>query len=391
MLTWQELVAFERALRTTKVLSVYVGGAAADPAARDVWRRELRQLVEQRRAELRAAPHEERAAFDRCVARLEEALAPYTGTVRARGWMGVFAARPEGHGEPGETGRDEYAGPLPAPPPAPLVAWEDGMRAAPCVAALSAQRHAIVAVVDSRLARVHRWANDRLETLETLRAHVHVGPTDHMGYPPRGGFHTGTRGAAGADAADREQQRGTETMLHELADRLELLAGPRGLMLVGGIPEVAAAAMAALPERLRPRARIVMLDVHATDAQVGAAARRAAAEAREEKELEAVAMLVDLQAAGGRVVIGVPPVREALREHAVQSLWLSPTLVRDAPLDAEAVVRAAFDHMLEPEVVTGEAARRLDEAGGAGALLRFVPARQQLPLGGEAREKVTGG
>lgn len=370
MLTLLELVQLERSYRTGKALTVYLDGRSPDPAQRTAWRRALNHALAELRDSLHEAPHAEREAFARCVEALEESLADHDGALRTRGWVGFFPEEGVAHTEA-----------LPVDVPM-VVAWGDGIRVAPYLRALKQHQPAIVALVDSRMARIHRFAHGTLEEVETLRAHAHVGPPQHMGAPPRQGFHTGTRGTAGSDATDRELRAATADMLRTLSDRLATLAGSDGWILVAGIPEVVSDAMSAMPIRLEPRVRRVEhLDIHATRAQIAAAAEAGAREARREYDLARVTDLLERYAAGGHGMAGFPLTLEALHEHAVETVYFSGEFLSAHPGGAELLVRAAFDQHVRPEYVSGPAATRLDdEAGGVGASLRFVSTRKRPPV-----------
>ncbi|HET7187058.1 MAG TPA: hypothetical protein VFI52_02840 [Gemmatimonadaceae bacterium] len=370
MLTLLELVQLERSYRTGKALTVYLDGRSPDPAQRTAWRRALNHALAEVRDTLHDAPRAEREAFARCVEEMEESLAEHDGALRARGWVGFFPEEGVAHTEA-----------LPVDVPL-IVAWGDGIRVAPYIRALKQHQPAIVALVDSRMARVHRFAHGMLEEVETLRAHAHVGPAEHMGYPPRQGFHTGTRGSAGSDASDRELRAATADMLRTLADRLTTLAGSDGWILLAGIPEVVSDAMSAMPIRLERRVRrLEHLDIHATRAQIAQAVEAGAREARREYDLARVTDLLERHAAGGHGVAGFPLTHEALHEHAVETLYFSGEFLAAHPGGAELLVRAAFDERIRPEYVSGPAATRLDdEAGGVGASLRFVSMRKRPPV-----------
>jgi hypothetical protein len=370
MLTWQELVELERSLPQQKVLSVYLDGTVRDPAARAAWRRILRNGLTRTRDALRDAPHAEREAFDACVAQLEKAVGPDEVALGSPGWMGFFAA-----------GAEPRVARLPVAVES-QVAWGDGLRIAPALGASVAHAPAALALVDARVARIYRLGEEALELLETQRAEAHVGPAEHMGYPPRVGFHTGTRGTAATDEAQRELRAGTEAMLREVAHRLEGIAGRGGCILLGGIPETVAELERSLSERGRERAhRIAGVDVHATPAQLTAMAIAERHVAEQEGALQRVLAVLDRGAAGGKGALGLEATAEALAERAVERVLVTPRFITDHPAEMEAVLRESFAQAAGVELMTGAAAGRLDaDGGGVAARLRFVPARVQPPL-----------
>lgn len=371
MLSYAELLELDRSLRGSKVLSVYIDGHAPDPAERGVWRRRLESSITSLHRTIESAPRAEREAFEKCVRLLWERLATIPGAVRAMGWAAFVT----------EDGV-RYAEALPVPMPM-LAVWGAGARVAPYVRALKQQRPVIVAMVDHRRARLYRFRLGALEELETLRAHAHVGPIERMGGGPLSHFHPGTRGATGADEADRVLRSGHERMLAELADRLVDLAGDDGWIIVGGTPQPAKAAVRALPARVAPRAQVMpSLDIWSTRADIKRAAARGASMLRGARDREHVAELIERAAAGGLGTVGVEPTLEALRAGSVEALFLSQRFLEQQPAEAEAAIRGAFDQGAYVEDVTGTAATRLDaEAGGMGARLRFAHHREPVAAG----------
>jgi hypothetical protein len=374
MLTYAELVDIERSLRGRRVLSVYVGGPAPDPAGRHAWRRAVDGQLGAIRDSLQGASHEEREAFGRASALLGEQMDAMPGVVGAPGWVAFVTA--EGV---------RSAAPVPAPV-ASLVAWEVGARIAPYVRALKQERPVWVAVVDTRQARLYRYRAGALDALDTLRAHASVGPFDHMGDAPREHFHPGTRGTTGTDAAGRERRAATDRMVVELADRLDALSGGDGWIVLGGTPAAAGAALRALPAPAAARARVLPgLSVWSTDADIRWLAAEGASALRAERDGALVADLLERAGSRGRSAIGAPAVLHALDAGAVQELVLSYHFVERQPAEAEAAVRAAFDQRAAVEVASGRVGERLDrDGGGVAALLRFVPSTSPPPDAGAA-------
>jgi stalled ribosome rescue protein Dom34 len=232
----------------------------------------------------------------------------------------------------------------------------------------------ILAEVNAEGARLYRYAEGALETLEHLRAHVVTDSHDHMGSMPRQGFHTGTRGATGTDAAQRELRSGTRKMLHELARRLVTLAGAESWVVVGGTPVPAKAALSALPEALAPRTLLMpAMHIWASEAQIRDAAERGAAALQEAHDLVSVSAAIERAAQAGRGATGIDATLGALSSGAVDDLYLSDQLLERSPGEAEAAVRAALGHGARPQVVGGDAADLLNEmAHGIAARLRYV-------------------
>ncbi|HEX7019554.1 MAG TPA: hypothetical protein VF159_06090 [Gemmatimonadaceae bacterium] len=370
MLNQTELARIERELRRSKALTVYVANQPENPAERTAWRRALADGMDRVRRATGGAPHAEREALEASIRAVEAELTSYPETLPAHGWVAFATA--EGV---------RYRELLPVAPPA-MITWQDGIRVAPYLAARDNRLTSIIAVVDSRQGRVYRFDDGMLEKLDTIRSHAVIGPVEHMGYPPSTGFHTGTRGATGADAAQRELLVGRQHMLAELAQRLTDLSAPNACILVGGIPEVAIAALAALPQTVQHRAhRVVGLDVHARDSEIAAAALEGAKSLREAEDLAEVDEVLARWAAAGHAVVGPAPIRDALESGAVAHLYMTRAFIGSRAADAESLTIAALDQGAPVDVVGGGAATRLDAEGdGLAAALRFQPYRSVTPV-----------
>jgi hypothetical protein len=363
MLSYAELVDIERSLRGQRVLSAYVGGPPADPAARHGWRRAVDDELSDVRRSLGDAPHAEREAFERAAALLAEQLATTSAPEMTPGWAAFVTADAVW-----------WAGPVPAVIP-PLVAWGTGARVAPAVRAVEQERPVWVAVVDNRKARLYRCHDGELEVVDTLRAHTSVGPLDHMGAPPHEHFHSGTRGSTGTDAAEQELREATNRLLTEVAERLATLSAHGGWIVIGGTRQAAHTALDALPARIAARATILpAIDVSSTTGEIQRLAEEGASLLRRSRDDVLLAGLFDDAGSGGNGAVGAPDVLHALDAGAVQELLLSPRFVERQPTEAEAAVRAAFDQRSAIEMTSGPVADRLDrDGGGIAARLRFVP------------------
>ncbi|HET9004670.1 MAG TPA: hypothetical protein VFN39_11770 [Gemmatimonadaceae bacterium] len=362
MLTHEELGRLTRTLRDRKILSIYLDVGARDPAHKHAWRTQLDDSIRRIRDGTASPPDKERAAFDKAVALLDGQLSSAAG---ARSWVGFACGKEVHHSES-----------LPVRTPA-VVAWDIGPRIAPYLAAIRQCRPVILAEVNAEGARLYRYDAGILEKLEHLRAHVTIEPQHHMGSMPRRGFHTGTRGSTGTDAAQRELREGTRRMLRELSQRLTILAGADGWIIIGGTPLPAKAARAALPKSLTSRSMIVPeMHIWASDAQIRECAESGAAALQDAQDLAAVSSAVREAGAGrGRGVLGPEGTIRALESGAVEKLYLSEKFIEMSPETSDSAVRSALEHGALPEVVHGAAASRLDHfAEGMAARLRY-PAR----------------
>ena len=359
MLTLSQLVALERSLRNERVLSVYVHGAVEDPAARLVWRRELDKSLRDLRRWLLGSSHDERELFERSVERLGELLTPYAAGMPSHGWVGFITD---------DMVHDSELLPVPMPT---MAIWSTGMCVAPYVHALKLARPVIVAVVDARAARIHRYSAGTLEPLETIHAHVSVAAPEHMGDVPRMGFHSGVRGETAHDAVQRAHAVGTERMLRQAEAAVVRHAGQTGWVLIGGIHGVGArmaeAIATALPGRVR---HLESLEVHATEADIAAAARAGASALRAEWDLKRIEEILDTSEVG-RATVGAATTRVALERAQVRELYLTARYIEEHTADAEDAVRSALDQGAMIEVVSHEAAAKLEDHGGVAARLRY--------------------
>jgi hypothetical protein len=360
MLTFQELTALSRRMRDDRVLSVYLDGTSLDPASKTPWRVPLDNALKDIRRWLEGSTHNERMGFERCVRLLEGELAEFRGAIGSPGWAGFITV----------------AGVLDSerlPVPTPTIAiWSTGICVAPYIRALKQTRPVVVVVADARKARIFRYATGVLAPAETVHAHAVTEPPVHMGDAPRLGFHSGTRGTTGHDAAQHALHAGTKRMIDGVARRSAELAGHDGWILTGGIPEVSAH-MAAAMEKVAPHRvlRMEELDIHATEAQVTAAAQRGASQLRDETDMRHVSEIAGAADDERLIARGPSATRQALEQATVRELYLTSRFLQDHLADAEDAVRAAIAQGATVEEVSRAVADRLDEFGGMGARLRY--------------------
>jgi len=361
MLSLQELISLARELGDEHVLSVYLDAAFDDPARRASWRVPVDNSIKNIRRDLEGSSHEERKGFEHCVELLDNELASFAGGVGAAGWVGFITV----HGV-------RLAEKLPAPMPT-LVIWRTGICIAPYIRALKQSRPVVVIVADASAARLYRYATGLLGSAETVHAHAVIEAPVHMGDAPRLGFHAGTRGETGRDASQAARLVGTDRMLEEVTRQGVKIAGHDGWILVGGIPEVSAHIAHAV-ERLAPDRvlRLNALDIHATDAQVHAAAERGASQLRDEMDLRHVSEITGGADDQRLIARGLTATQHALEQASVRELYLTPRFMADHLADAESSVRAAMAQDAVIEEVSRAAADRLDEFGGIGARLRYA-------------------
>ena len=372
MMTYPQLVALERSLRNERVLSVYLHGAADDPAARLVWRTELDRSLRDLRRWLLGSPHEEREAFERSVVTLGAMLAPYAAGLSAPGWVGFIS---------GDTVHDAERLAVPMPT---MAVWSTGMCVAPYIRALKVTRPVIIAVIDSRVANIYRFQLGDLEPLSTIHAHATIGAVAHMGDAPVAGFHPGVHGETAREAVQRAHATGTERMLREAELVVARHAAVDAGILVGGNPRIAARFRRALTRAVSDRVlQLDSLHADATPAEIVAAAKTGASALRDAADLRRIGEILGPDVNRGAATVGPDATRRGLERLTVRELYLTPRYLEDHMAEAEEAVRQALDQGAGVEQVAGDAAAKLDENGGIAARLRYRAA-VELPSDGTA-------
>jgi hypothetical protein len=228
-------------------------------------------------------------------------------------------------------------------------------------------------VTDARKARILRYAERKLELLDTVRARTVVDHPDHMSAPPRPGFHSGTHGTSGADEAQRELRDGTSHMLNEVANALARNGKKAQWFVLGGISSVATDLFSRLPAEIAAHAaRAEHLDVHATKAQIIEAARQTASALRDARDLRLVNDAVACSESNGFGVTGSVDTKRVLDQGRAREVYFTPSFMANNAAAAEDIVRLALGSRAFVEHVSGAAAARLDEVGGVAARLRYT-------------------
>jgi hypothetical protein len=367
MMPFADLVALDAELRDTPTLTLYLDGRTENPAWRTAWRRSLKQEESRLRHELADASHDEREAFARNIEALESYLSHRRGALDAPGWMGVAAG-----------GRVRLDAQLRGATPT-IGSWRRGVALAPFLcAAEEGSGAAWVVVADSRAARIFHCDDDGVRRLETVRTATHGERAEHGDAATAartGTFHQSPRGGVGRDAAERERREARSRMLRELAGRVHLLTPVRPVF-VGGTPQLLNEAIAAIRDAgVKTVLETPVLGARARVSEIARAVREGLVQLRRGEEQELVVELLrrhgdDLLAAAGAAMTG-----RALDDRSVQTLVLSTSFIALQPEAAEVFVRSAMAQDATIEVVSGDAARLLEESGGAGCLLRFSPFR----------------
>ena len=360
MLNHVELTKLEQTLRLQTVLSIYVNGEVADVAARAQWRTELRNALDNIAESLTSGTHAEREDFAATRALALQEVDNFTPGEGAPGWMGFFTP-----------GKAHHASIVPVPVPT-LATWSLGPNLAPAIRVLKEARPVFVIVADATRASIHRYVEGTISLVESLERDAKVDQPYHMSRPAPPGFSSGTRGRPGAEAAQREQRKATDQMLAEAATKIEQLAADDAWVLIGGIDEVAAALHGRLDKRFTERAAIVPIDVHDNETALAKAAREHASLLRRADDLRRVEQVVDATAEGGTGAVGVQDIDRALINGQVHELYITSTFVDKHADEAVSAIHRAFDTGATVEHVSGDAADRLDAAGGIAARLRFI-------------------
>ncbi len=361
LVTSSDVQALVRDLSTTNVLSVYLETRVTDPAMRDAWRTTLSNAL---RDVEEGLSEEERAEFDRARAVLEEVTPRLGGVWGAEGWVAFVTAA---------GARLTVDVPTHCPT---LVTWREGPVVAPYMRVLKELRPVVVAVVERDAARMYRYAWGTLDELPemALSADEHPAAGDVPGPERRGQSVPAPRSATGTERESRRQEAAFENLASTLAARLAELAGEDGWILIGGTREWSRVAGDALPEHLSDRVMVSeTLDHDASSAVITEEARRAATALRAARGQALLDSLLQDAGSAGLAARGVPAVQRALLQQAVDLLLLSPTFMHGKANVAEDAVRTTLQQGGDVEVLSGDAAERLDgAAGGVIARLRFA-------------------
>lgn len=182
------------------------------------------------------------------------------------------------------------------------------------------------------------------------------------------------RSATGTERVRRRQDAAFDRLASALADRLAELAGDDAWIVLGGMWEKARHAAEALPKPLADRTTVANgLGNGAAARDIIEAAKHGATTLRAAHGQALLDVLFERAGAPRPAARGVPEVQRALLADAVDLLLLSPTFVYGDTKEAESIVRSAIVQGAQIEVLSGDAAARLDrEAHGVGARLRFA-------------------
>lgn len=344
MLVPDDLLRFVRAHHDDPTLSVYVGAAPADPASRRAWRVRLKKGIHAERRRLRAAPREEREAFERCATAVLDRIPDGDTPPATTGWACFSAA--DG---------DVVARALPEVLESE-VTWGRGARLVPFLR-VATEPSALVILLDREHARLGRWHDLTFEPLTTLTAEPVVGIGPHTSRPAAPGFHSGTRGGTGADEAQRIHTEMMDRLLAQVRHKIPLLARPAEPILVGGAAEATTVLLNTLMPALRNRCQVVPgIGLDADGGSLAAALQAAMVERAASQREQRIAMLREEAHPHGRAAIGLGPAQAAATFGALAELIFSERAWHEHPESIEQLVESAL---------LAGAAVQMDRAPGA--------------------------
>lgn len=380
MLTPTQLNELERELGDTRVLTVYHGARVTDPAMRHSWRAALAAALQPVRNAI--TDDAEREEFDRAARYLDDPWPPLEGVWGMKGWVAFIT--PEGV---------RYSGSLPVQPPT-LAAWRNGPVITPYLRAFKQHRPVIIALVDSRSARIYRYALGELQELPDMA--LSVPESAEPGAPERppskgGPSHPGPRGTVDTEALQKRKVANFHRLGTALASRLVDLAGDDGWIVIGGTREWARHAGDLIPTSHASRLMVSpTLEHNAHETEIAETAKHAASDLRSQQGHELINRILERSCDGGRGASGVPAVQRALVANAVDLLVVSPTFLNRTDIDVEDLVRTALARGADIEVLSGSASEELDaRAGGVAARLRFPVDTRGVASASAGSEAVT--
>jgi hypothetical protein len=352
------ITQLHRALRDEYVLSVYIAADEHDPAQRSRWRSRLATNLNAIETSLSA---EARPLFASAREHVDAQLEAYPGFLPGQAWV-VLAAVDGVH----------LARELPVPMP-DLVRWRRGPVIGPFLQAITQERQILVALVDSRRARLLRYRSGRLSEHVDYRAHGFIDDLSDRHASKRAATTSGIRGVTATDAADRIRRRDTQRLLRLVTE--SVLNEDRHASVIIGGPDASAAALASMLHDSRTGTVLVEPSLHVTMSapEIQAVIEAVASSLTRTVHSGILQDLLDLAGRHERGVFGLLPTSTAGEMGQIEFLLLTPRFLQANEEDAEALISRAFDTGGAVDILAGEAAARLDDlAGGVAARLRFV-------------------
>jgi stalled ribosome rescue protein Dom34 len=255
-----------------------------------------------------------------------------------------------------------------------LIRWEGGLRVAPYVRALKQETVLVVALVDSRRARIFEYRDGELREVDDLLAGSALEDHASVNVSKRATGYSGVRGKTGTDAAQAAEKAESERLFKNLNAVLTERAGSEGFLVIGGVPEAIAATAHHLSPHLRGRtAEWPSASVEMSEAEVRDLASKAASTLHQSMQSAMLDEIVDLARSGGKGALGSRDVEQALEEARVDTLLLSRGFISSNLDYADRLVGVALDQGARIEELSLEGAERLDVEGrGIAARLRYL-------------------
>ena len=339
----------------------------------------LEHEVSRRRKELNGNDGE-RNAFERAWENLRQRLEAFDAFIPARGWVGF--ATPD---------RVWYAENVPVQMP-DAVFWAEGIRVAPYVRGLKQSRPVIVAILDSRRARIFRYQTGEVVEVEDAMADTFMGDLADVGMSKRAVSRTGVRGETSTDAGQRAMDVSSARMARHVMGVAAELAGSHGFLVVGGVTAAVAGALQELPKQIQTRViEAPALYVEIGDAELKQVVEGTASELTKRYQMDLLDAVIESAGPGGRACVGREETLRALEEMRVDTLLLSRNLIKDEPEQADECVGAALAQGASVEELSEEGASRLDAEGGMAARLRYrlrdASTRQKVGTAGDESDR----
>lgn len=367
MMPLDELAGLRRELSARNVLSAYIAAEEHDPTERSSWRARLAAGLDTVERGLDPAALTSFAAARR---RLETELDGYRGFLPGRGWAAFVTAD-----------RLWYCAEVPAPMP-DLVRWRRGPVLGPYLRTLKQDRPVIVALIDSRRARLLEYHAGELTETADLRADGFIDDLTDRNTSKRATSHSGVRGETGSDAADRILRQESDRLLKNVANELDP-AGTDALIILGG----PTAAVAGLEKLLQPgagdRLRIAS-ELHLTMSlpEIQRSVESVVTTLTRELQLALATAVLDDVRPGGLGGLGIHETAEACALGQVDRLILTPQFVAEHEEAAEDLIALTLEYGGAVDLLSDDAAALLDaRGGGVAAHLRFARREPEARIG----------
>jgi hypothetical protein len=365
MMTLSALDELRVQLKGQMVLSAYIAAGQHSPTERSHWRILLQQQLDSLGAASGKSPE-----FDRARALLEADLARFRGFLPGAGWVAYATA-------------DKLWSCEQVPAPVPdLVRWRRGMVLAPYLRVLKQARPVVLALVDSKRARLFLYqAGHALEPVDS-RADTFIDDLTDRNMSKRAATHSGVRGATATDAADRVLHVEMERMLKQVAAEVLTLAGRDGLVVIGGPTAAVSALQHLLLDRLGDRLTVDESTFMAvSDTAARATIERCVSALSHRLQHKAVTQILDGVGSTGRGAVGLQDTAAAVAVGQVEALLLTRRFLHEHEADAEHLIARTLELGGRADEVTGEAAELLETRGeGVAARLRFAAQQMWEPI-----------